>query len=58
MKTAYFVNPINKEQWICDDATRTKTIDGVTYLTVHRVDSYRKVLMRKDSLQKIEKLRK
>ena len=58
MKIGYFINPINKEQWICDDVGKLKTIDGVTYLTVHKENSYRKVLMRKDSLQKIEKLRK
>lgn len=58
MKPANFVNPITKEQWICDDISRTKTIDGVTYLQVHKPDSYRKVLMRKDSLQKVIKFKR
>ena len=58
MKMSYFVNPLNKEQWVCDDVTKFKVIDGVTYLQVHKEGSYRKVLMRKDSLQKVLKLKK
>jgi hypothetical protein len=57
MKQSLFVNPINKEQWICEDLSRTQVIDGVTYLHVHKPDSYRKVLMRKDSLLKVDKFK-
>ena len=58
MKPGNFVNPITKEQWICDDITKIKTIDGVSYIQVHKPDSYRKVLMRKDSLQKVVKFKR
>lgn len=59
MQKMLFVNPINKEQWICEDVQKgSRQIDGVTYLQVHKPDSYRKVLMRKDSLQRVEKFKK
>lgn len=59
MQKVLFVNPINKEHWICEDVHKsTKQIDGVTYLQVHKPDSFRKVLMRKDSLQRVEKFKK
>ena len=59
MQKMLFVNPINKEQWVCDDIQKgNRQIDGVTYLQVHKPDSFRKVLMRKDSLQKVDKFKK
>ena len=58
MKTQNFVNPITREQWVCEDVTKVKQIDGVTYLQVHKPDNqYRKMLMRKDSLQKVVKFK-
>ncbi len=55
----FFVNPINKEQWVCDDIQKgSRQIDGITYLQVHKPDSFRKVLMRKDSLQKVDKFKR
>ena len=58
MKTQNFVNPITQEKWVCEDVTKTKQIDGVTYLQVHKPDNqYRKMLMRKDSLQKVVKFK-
>jgi hypothetical protein len=48
-----YKNHVNHEVWICDDPRQIKVIDGITYLHVHKPDSYRKVLMRKDSLQLI-----
>ena len=49
-KSAIFKNSFNGEQWVCDDPKKIKTIDGTSYLTVHKPNSYRMVLMRKDSL--------
>ncbi len=49
-KPVILKNSVNGEQWICDDAKKIKVIDGVSYLTVHKPESYRMVLMRKDSL--------
>ena len=48
-------NYVNGEEWICDDPKKIKTIDGVSYLTVHKPNSYRMVMMRKDSLQPVKK---
>lgn len=53
-KPVTFKNYVNHEVWICDDPKKTKTIDGVTYLTVHRPDSRRMVMMRRDSLQPVK----
>jgi hypothetical protein len=50
-KSFTYKNNVNHEVWICDDPKKTKTIDGVIYLTVHKADSRRMVMMRKDSLQ-------
>jgi len=48
------VNPINSEEWFCDDYTDNKFIDGVEYIRVHKQDN-RSFLMRKDTLKKINK---
>ena len=53
-KPVTFKNNFNGEQWICDDVKKAKTIDGVTYVTVHKPNSYRMVLMRKDSLVQVK----
>jgi len=53
-----FVNPINKEQWVCDNIRTARQIDGITYLQVHKQNEYRMVLMRKDSLQKVTNFKK
>ena len=47
-------NYINQEVWICDDPKKTKVIDNVTYVTVHKPDSRRMVMMRRDSLQPVK----
>ena len=55
MKQAVYRNAVNqREQWICDDPKKTKYIDGVQYLMVRRPDSYREVLVRKDSLIRVQ----
>ncbi len=53
-KPMTYQNYLNREIWICDDPKKTKVIDGVTYLNVHKPGSYRMVLMRKDSLQPVK----
>lgn len=53
-KPVTFKNYVSQEIWICDDLKKTKSIDGITYLVVHKPDSRRIVLMRKDSLQPIK----
>jgi hypothetical protein len=52
-KPIKFKNAVNGEQWICEDAKQTKTIDGIVYITVRKPDSLRYVLMRRDSLMPI-----
>ena len=53
-KPQTFKNYINQEVWICDDPKKTKVIDNVTYVTVHKPDSRRMVMMRRDSLQPVK----
>jgi hypothetical protein len=51
-KTTILVNPLNSEQWFCEDYTLVKVIDGVNYITVFRPEnSSRTFLMRKDALK-------
>ena len=55
MKQAVYRNAVNqREQWICDDPKKTRYIDGVQYLMVRRPDSEREVLVRKDSLIRVQ----
>jgi hypothetical protein len=55
MKQAVYRNAVNqRDEWICDDPKKTKYIDGVQYLTVRRPDSERLVLIRKDSLIRVQ----
>lgn len=53
MKSQLFENPINGEQWVCDDVGQIKFIDGVGYISVHKPNQPRTVLMRRDSLKAI-----
>ena len=53
-KPQTFKNFINQEVWICDDPKKTKVIDNVTYVTVHKPNSHRMVMMRRDSLQPVK----
>lgn len=52
-KPQTYKNYVNQEVWICDDPKKTKVIDNVTYVTVHKPDSRRMVMMRRDSLQPV-----
>jgi hypothetical protein len=55
VKKPYFVtliNPVNSEEWICEDYNDTRVIDGVEYVKVRKSIMQRTVLMRKDVLRK------
>ena len=55
LKKPYFVtlvNPVNSEEWICEDYNDTRFIDGVEYVKVRKPTMQRTVLMRKDALRK------
>ncbi len=46
------VNPVNTEEWICEDYNDVRVIDGVEYVKVRKPTMQRTVLMRKDVLRK------
>jgi hypothetical protein len=46
------VNPLNSEEWICEDYNDIRFIDGVEYVKVRKPIMQRTVLMRKDVLRK------
>ena len=46
------VNPVNSEEWICEDYNDTRFIDGVEYVKVRKPIMQRTVLMRKEALRK------
>jgi hypothetical protein len=55
VKKPYFVtlvNPVNSEEWICEDYNDTRFIDGVEYVKVRNPIMQRTVLMRKEVLRK------
>jgi len=55
VKKPYFVtlvNPVNSEEWICEDYNDIRFIDGVEYVKVRKPIMQRTVLMRKEALRK------
>jgi len=51
-KTTILRNPLNSDEWFCDDYSLVKNIDGVSYITVYKPnDNKRTFLMRKDALK-------
>jgi hypothetical protein len=46
------VNPINSEEWVCDDLLDNKYIDGIEYIKVKKPGREKWFLMRKDMLKK------
>jgi hypothetical protein len=46
------VNPLNSEEWICEDYNDTRFVDGVEYVKVRKPIMQRTVLMRKEALRK------
>jgi len=57
MKNTYFENIVNKERFICPNPDDVRLIDGIEYLRVLREANRRECLVRKDSLQKISKIK-
>ena len=54
MKPVIFENKLNRDRVVCDDTRLSQWVDGVEYLAVHRENSPRIFLMRRDSLQKVK----
>jgi len=55
VKKPYFVtlvNPVNLEEWICEDYNDIRFIDAVEYVKVRKSTMQRTVLMRKEALRK------
>ena len=55
VKKPYFVtlvNPLNSEEWICENYNDTRFIDAVEYVKVRKPAMQRTVLMRKEALRK------
>jgi len=51
-KTIVLRNPLNSDEWFCDNYDAVKNIDGVNYVTVYKPgNSTRTFLMRKDALK-------
>ena len=46
------VNPLNSEEWVCDDYQDNKYIDGIEYIKVRKSGQVKWFLMRKDALKK------
>ena len=46
------VNPINLEEWYCEDYNDVRLIDGVEYIKVRRGFMRHSVSMRKEALRK------
>ena len=51
-KPTRLVNDLNSEEWICEDYSDVKFIDGLEYIKVHKPEQSRNFLMRKDVLRK------
>jgi hypothetical protein len=53
MKTHYFQNVRNREQFYCKNTRDIRLIDGIEYLKVFRLGTQHEVLVKKESLQKV-----
>ena len=53
MKTIYFENVRNKEQFYCKNLKDIQLIDGIEYLRVFRMGTQRDCLVKKESLRKV-----
>jgi hypothetical protein len=53
MKTIYFENVRNKEQFYCKNLKDIQMIDGIEYLRVFRMGTQRDCLVKKESLRKV-----
>jgi hypothetical protein len=55
MKPKIFENTLNRERVICDNAQLSQWVDGVEYIAVHKENSSRVFLMRRDVLKPVTK---
>jgi len=53
MKSIIFRNKINGERFVCENIKAIETIDGVEYLVVHKEFTQRLIMVRKDTLEKV-----
>jgi hypothetical protein len=53
MKSILFRNKINGERFVCENIKAIETIDGVEYLVVHKEFTQRLIMVRKDTLEKV-----
>lgn len=49
-------NPLNTEEWVCEDYNFVTYIDGIEYIKVHKPADTRSFLMRKEALKVIKRL--
>lgn len=55
-KIVILVNPVNNENWYCNDYNNIKLIDGEEFITVYKRDSsHRTFLMKKSALKLLDK---
>lgn len=54
MKTIYFENIYNKEKFYCSNPKDIRLIDGIEYIRVFKQGTQRDVLVKKDSLKKVQ----
>ena len=53
MKPVMFKNRVNGERFVCENIRAVEQIDGVEYLTVHRLGEHREFKMRRDALERV-----
>lgn len=52
-KPTKLVNPLNQEQWLCDDFSNVKLVEDIEYVTVYKPENPNRThLMRKEALRK------
>lgn len=52
-KTVRLVNPLNQEEWFCEDYNNITEVDGVVFVRVYKPSNPdRKFLMKRDALRK------
>lgn len=53
-KTFRLINPLNQEEWFCENYDDVKVVDGVEYVKVHKIETpFRTHFMRKEALRKV-----
>lgn len=52
-KPVKLINPLNQEEWLCEDYSKIEYIDGVEYVRVKKLENTtRSFLMRREALRK------